>query len=265
MFAEASAVVDLTRRIARAELLPRFAGSVQNLKADGSVVTAADQAMQERMQEELVRRWPEYPLLGEEMSAAEQSRLLGSPGAGLWVLDPLDGTSNFAVGFPCFSVSLALLKEGRTAFGLVYDPIRDEAFTAWQEGEVLCNGQPLRRSPGPSSLAEALAAVDFKRLEKNLAARLAADPPYRSQRSIGSVALDWCWLAMGRFHLYLHGKQSLWDYAAGELILTRAGGFSCTLTGAPVFDATITPRSVVAAADEHLFRRWRGWITGSSS
>ena len=76
--------------------------------------------------------------------------------------------------------------------------------------------------------------IDFKRLDGPLATRLATEIPYASQRSFGSVALDWCWLAAGRCHIYLHGRSHLWDYAAGELILAEAGGYSCTLDGEPV-------------------------------
>jgi len=94
-----------------------------------------------------------------------------------------------------------------------------------------------------------------------LATRLAAHPPYGSQRSLGSVVLDWCWVATGRCHAYLHGKQNLWDYAAGNLILLEAGGYAQTLEGEQVFSGDLTPRSAVSALDETLFQQWRAYVT----
>lgn len=261
---------DLIVAAAEAELLPRFAEHERAFKADGSVITAADTAMQARLRRELAATWPAYGFLGEEMAEAEQHAALGAPGAGLWVLDPLDGTSNFAAGLPFFSVSLALVRDGAPQLGIVYDPVRRECFTARRGAGARLNGVELnavvssgaeRAGPrGALSLRETLAIVDFKRLTPELARRLAAAPPYASQRSLGSVALDWCWLAAGRAHVYLHGRQKLWDYAAGSLILDEVGGHACTLEGEPVFRAAIAPRSAVAALDADLFAAWRDWL-----
>lgn len=102
--------------------------------------------------------------------------------------------------------------------------------------------------------------VDFKRLGSVLATELVTRPPYSSQRYLGSGALEWCWLAAGRFHVYLHGKQKLWDYAAGALILSEAGGCAETLQGEPIFSHELQPRSVVAAADARSFAEWRTWL-----
>ncbi len=248
------------RDAAREELLPRFASVKRELKSDGSVVTVADKGMQARMLVTLAETWPGYRLLGEEMSAEEQARLVADPGAGLWILDPLDGTSNFAAGIPFFSVSLALLVAGEIVLGVVYDPDRDESFTARKNDGAWLNGEPLERPAQSLPLKRAIAAVDFKRLPAALAGRFAEKPPYASQRSFGSVALDWCWVAAGRFHVYLHGRQRLWDYAAGQLILAEAGGYSCTLQGTPVLELSNEPRSAVAGLDRDLFEQWRRWI-----
>jgi myo-inositol-1(or 4)-monophosphatase len=247
---------ELVRQAAREELLPRFAEVQREFKRDGSVVTVADRAMQDRLQAALHERWPAYPLLGEEMSEQEQARLARGAGTGLWVLDPLDGTSNFAAGVPFFAVSLALLVERRAVLGMVYDPARDETFSAASGLGAWLNGQALRPRRLGLPLRRALAAVDFKRLPTELATRLAAHAPYGSQRSLGSVALDWCWVAAGRFHVYIHGRQMLWDYAAGHLVLSESGGRSCTLAGEPVLEASAGPRSAVAALDPDLFATW---------
>jgi myo-inositol-1(or 4)-monophosphatase len=242
------------------ELMPRFAEIRRSIKADGSVVTAADTAMQSRMQADLARVWPQYGFLGEEMSEEEQSCVLREGGAGLWCLDPLDGTSNYASGIPYFAVSLALLIDGRPVLGLVFDPVRAECFMAQRDQGVWLNDAPLAQRPAPPALRRCIAGVDFKRLKGHLAARLGEDPPYGSQRNFGASSLDWCWLAAGRLQLYLHGGQKLWDYAAGSLIHAEAGGLAETLEGESVCAGDLRPRSVVAAGDAELFEAWRTWI-----
>ena len=242
------------------ELLPRFADVERALKRDGSVVTSADLAMQQRLAAALRARWPEYHLLGEEMAEREQRRVLEAPGAGLWCLDPLDGTSNFAAGVPYFAVSLALIRDGGPVLGLVYDPIRRECFAARRGAGAWLNGAAIVARESGVSLRQALAAVDFKRLPTSLAIRLVEHPPYSSQRSFGAVALDWCWLAAGRYHVYLHGRQQLWDYAAGWLVLQELGGQAMTLKGNTVFRADGAPRSVAAALERPLFEEWVGWL-----
>ncbi|MEW5825187.1 MAG: inositol monophosphatase [Pseudomonadota bacterium] len=259
-------VETLVREAAREELLPRFRKVARHQKPDGSWLTEADLAMQARLHAELAARWPAFGFLGEEMSAQEQARILmthAGEGAevGYWVLDPLDGTSNYSAGLPVFSVSLALMCGGRVVLGVVYDPMLDESFAAVEGAGATLNGEPLQARTTGIDLTRALACVDFKRLPPALAARIVSNAPYGSQRSIGSVALDWCWVAAGRFHVYLHGRQSLWDYAAGALILAEAGGFSDTLDGEPA-SLSLKPRSALCATDAVLFAQWRDWLRG---
>jgi len=233
-------------------------------KADGSWVTAVDHAVQEAVREILNQRFPDTGFLGEEMTDAQQAKVWQDCADGkraLWVVDPLDGTSNFRSGFPVYSLTLALLADGVVQYGAVYDPDRDELFEAIRGAGARLNGTPLNlgeRQPLP--LSRSLAAVDFKRLPPDLACQLAARPPYASQRSIGSVALDWCWLAAGRIQVYVHGKQKLWDYAAARLILHEAGGVSAQLDG-QIDDSedilSLTPRSAVAATHAELLRDWQ--------
>lgn len=246
--------------LARRELLSRFTRVAAALKADGSIVTEADLALQQALQAALGAQWPAIPLLGEEMAAEQQRQLLAQPDQPLWCLDPLDGTSNFAAGIPYFAVSLALLQQGEVRLGLVYDPVRDECFTAARGAGAWLNGQrlPPRRFGLP--LQRCIALVDLKRLPSSLALRLAHEPPFASQRNFGASALDWCMVAAGRGHLYLHGRQNLWDYAAGSLVLAEAGGRAATLAGEPVVRVGLEPRSVVAALDQELFAQWNSWL-----
>ena len=259
MHASIEQLREIITTTAKEELLPRFAQVKRNHKADGSVITEADLAMQERIAQALQQQWPQYQFMGEEMSVKQQEAMLQDSSAGVWCLDPLDGTSNFAAGIPYFSVSLSLIKGGEVVMGLVYDPTRDECFTAVKGKGAQLNGETISASE-PPPLHKCAALIDFKRLKPELAQRLVTEVPYGSQRSFGSVALDWCWMAAGRCHVYLHGKQNIWDYSAGYLVLNEAGGHSTTLEGEEVFRPTLTPRSAVAARDEGLFQAWTQWL-----
>ena len=254
-----TALKDIIIPAAQEELLPRFARVERQHKRDGSVLTEADLAVQSRIAAQLLQQWPETVFLGEEMTVAEQTELLAS-GQPVWCLDPLDGTSNFAAGIPYFSVSLALLQPGEVLLGIVYDPVRDECFTASREQGARLNDGPLQVTQTGLELGQTTALIDFKRLDKALATRLVTQIPYASQRSFGSVALDWCWLAAGRCHLYLHGRSNIWDYAAGNFIFDAAGGYSTTLDGEAIFTHALTPRSSVAAVDQSLFEAWSEWL-----
>jgi len=160
------------------------------------VVTEADLRVQARLQQVLLDLSPQIPLLGEEMTEREQASIIGDGTATFWCLDPLDGTRNFASGIPFFSISLALIENGQPVIGIIYDPIRDECFTAGCGQGASINGNPLKTNNiAHNVLSRCTAIIDFKRLPDDLAARLASNPPYSSQRSFGSVALDWVWLA----------------------------------------------------------------------
>lgn len=240
-------------------VLPYFNQIDRDYKSDGSVVTEADLITQNRIESELKRLYPDIALLGEEMSAEQQQQLLSSNQA-LWCLDPIDGTSNFAAGVPYFSVSLALIKQVRVVLAVVYDPVRQECFSA-QEGQgAYLNSQKLSSKITGLSLKQSIAFVDFKRLSPELATQLAIQRPYGSQRSLGSIALELCWVAAGRGHLYLHGKQHLWDYAAAHLILNEAGACSCSLAGEPINGNSLRPNSMIAALDPELFKQWCSYL-----
>ncbi|MBN2647420.1 MAG: inositol monophosphatase family protein [Thiotrichales bacterium] len=247
------------RRLGDQEMRSRFRQVSFQEKQDGSLLTEADLQMQKHTQHFLRQHWPEFAFLGEEMTAAEQEAALQNP-FGCWVFDPVDGTSNFASGIPVYSASLALLIQGRLVVGLVYDPDRDELFAARLGQGAELNDQQLIAKTAKKTLKQTSGLIDFKRLEPELAIRIIQDNPYGSQRSFGSVALDWCWVAAGRGHLYLHGSQHLWDYAAGYLILHEAGGQSCTLDGESVFTAKVQKRSAVAATTPELFEQWQSYL-----
>ena len=257
------ALAALLREVAKEEIMPRFRHSGASAKADGSLVTETDLAVQRRLLEACRKRWPDIPLLGEEMSAQEQQRLVGDGNSAFWCLDPLDGTSNYACGFPGFAISLALVRAGGAELAVILDPVRDECFTAARGSGAFMNGEAISPFAPGTVLSDCLAMVDFKRLPAERIARLFAADSFRSQRNLGSVALDWSWLAAGRFQLYLHGGQSLWDYAAGRLIADEAGAVSALFSPrgtSPLSGVDLDKRAAIAAADQGLFDRWLAFI-----
>ncbi|MCK5665742.1 MAG: inositol monophosphatase family protein, partial [Thiotrichaceae bacterium] len=197
--------------------------------------------------------------LSEEMSLNTQEKLLATSDR-LWCLDPLDGTSNFAAGIPLFAISLALFVNGKVQIGITYDPVRDEMFSAVKGQGAWLNGEPLKCVPSGFALDKTIAIVDFKRLKPDLVQRLLSNPPYKSQRNLGTCVLEWAWMAANRGHLYLHGGMKLWDLAAGTLILEEAGGYACTLEGESVFRPAMKPRSVVISPDKALFESWKAFL-----
>ena len=228
-------------------------------KSDGSYVTETDSHIQSVLEKSLKRRWPQFGFVGEEMSHAEQLAVIEHESDGYWVLDPLDGTTNFSNGFLFYGVSLALVIDGQPHLALVYDPVRDECFSAQSGAGAYLNDQPLQQCH-QQELSDCLANVDYKRLVSELAERLVRSPPYRSQRNLGASVLEWCWLASGRIQLYLHGGQKLWDFAAGYLILQEAGGRATSLSGMPLECSKLRKRSVVAAGNPVLLEKWASWI-----
>lgn len=179
MYYDLSVLKQIIITAAHEELLPRFADVQRNTKADGSFVTEADLAVQARITRELKQHYPETDLLGEEMTVDEQESLLANSDS-LWCLDPLDGTSNFAVGTPYYAVSLALIERGVPTLGIVYDPNRDECFVAVRGQGAFLNDVPLKVRPTDLPLAKYTALIDFKRLPKSLAMNLVEQQPYAS-------------------------------------------------------------------------------------
>jgi myo-inositol-1(or 4)-monophosphatase len=240
-------------------LVPQLGSHEFTYKEDGSVVTKADIAMQERLNNDLMQEWPQFSCLGEEMSEQQQEEVINS-GAVYWCIDPLDGTNNYAAGMPLYAVSIAFIQNGVTELGLIYDPSREEMFTSIKGQGACLNNRRLECRENMHTAERVVAEIEMKRLPKELVMRLVTDGPYGSHRNSGSSAIDWCWLAAGRFNIYLHGGQKLWDYAAGHLILAETGGKSISLDGEPVFRGKLESRSVLASLDEKLFDDWHTWI-----
>ena len=248
-------IQEIVREAAVHSLAVYYACSTADYKADGSIVTEADLAMQQAMTTALAKRYPQVCMLGEEISVDEQTRVIEGE-QDYWCLDPVDGTTNFHATVPLFSVSLGLISNGEIVLGLVYDPNRDECFGAVQGQGFWINGDSVSRPDQPEKLGNCIAFIDFKRLSAATSSSLVQDTPYKSQRNIGTCALEWAWLAAGRVNLLLHGRERIWDYAAGVLLTEEAGGRCETFDAEPVFRQTLTPRSVIAASNPDLFGQW---------
>jgi myo-inositol-1(or 4)-monophosphatase len=252
-------VISACREVGQEEIMPRYLKVAHERKVDGSLLTEADVAAQTALIRRL-RAIAPYPVLGEEMTEAEQRDLWEIGGDGLWCVDPIDGTSNFFNGLPFFAISVALIRDRKSILGVVYDPGADEAFHAIEGRGAFLNGERLPLKQPPTELKRCMAAIDLKRIDRQLGGRLASEHPFGSQRNLGASTLDWCYVAAGRMHIYLHGGQKLWDYAAGCLILREAGGTSCLINGEEFRGEDPWNRSVLAALTPELLAQWKEWV-----
>lgn len=174
---------------------------------------------------------------GDAVGGAVGSAADGEGGV-TWVVDPLDGTNNFAHGVPIFCVTLAALVDGRPVAGATFDPLRDELFAAARGEGATLNGRPLRVSTA-GTLDESLVVTGFpydksSNPDNNLAEVVAVVPHVRGFRRTGSAALDLAWVAAGRFEAYWERGTQAWDVATGVLLVEEAGGRVTDLVGGPV-------------------------------
>ena len=249
------AIQEIIRSASASSLSIYYQRSTADYKSDGSIVTEADLAMQQALTTALAERYPGVAMLGEEISEATQLEVINSSDD-YWCLDPVDGTTNFHATVPLFSISLGLISAGEVKLGIVYDPNRDEFFGAIKGQGLWINGARVAAPDQPRELGNCIAFIDFKRLTDPISTSLVLDTPYKSQRNIGTCALEWAWLAAGRVNLLLHGRERIWDYSAGVLLVQEAGGRCETFDAEPVFKQTLVPRSVIAASTDELFELW---------
>jgi myo-inositol-1(or 4)-monophosphatase len=199
-------------------------------KGDADLVTAADRASEVLIRERIKQQWPGHDVLGEEQGLNDQ----GSEYR--WYVDPLDGTTNFAHGYPVFCVSMGLEHRGRPIAAVVYDPTRDELFSAEQGGGAQLNGEAIHVSKTPV-LKECLLATGFPshKRHKNPNIYFYHQITLHSHgvRRAGSAALDLCNVASGRYDGFWEFNLNPWDTAAGVLIVVEAGGQVTRFDGSP--------------------------------
>ena len=254
-----NAVISIVKKVAKQEIIPRYQKVVHHQKPDGSLCTEADIATQEALLRELPKVFP-GSVVSEEMSTKQQTDQWVRGKTGLWCIDPIDGTTNFVNGLPYFAISVALMQHGRSILGTVYDPVADEIFYAEKGKGAYLNGKKLPIKEYTPTLSNAVANVDLKRLNHKLGNAISTTPPFSSHRNYGACALEWCFTAAGRFDIYLHGGQKLWDYAAGSLILEEAGGYMCGFDQDDFWDEPLWRRSIIAALNPSLGLEWRNWV-----
>ena len=202
------------------------------------MVSDADRTAEAAIVELLRAERPDDALVGEEGSAAD-----GASGR-RWVIDPLDGTTNYLYGFPQWAVSVALEDEAGPLAGVVLDPVRGELFRAERGAGADLGGAPLRVREG-ASLDRALVATGFgydpeRRAEQGAVAAHVL-PRVRDIRRAGAAALDLAWLAAGRLDGYWERGLKPWDWAAGRVLVAEAGGAVAELPGEPLGLAAAAP------------------------
>ena len=218
-------------RQAGALLLPYFHRRVKvEYKGDVDLVTEADRASEAFILERIRAYFPSHAIVAEETGGRE------SDSAYCWYVDPLDGTTNFAHGYPVFCVSIALAYQDEMIVGVIYDPTRDELFVAEKGKGAAMNGGPIRISD-IQRLEEALVVTGFpsKKRHKNPNIHFYHEMNMRSHgaRRPGSAAIDLAYVAAGRMDCFWEFHLQLWDVAAGRLLVQEAGGRMTDAEGHP--------------------------------
>ncbi len=219
------------------DLLIRKMSSLEKLKVHrkgrNDYVSDADRAAERAVIETVLKHYPDHAFLAEESGAAGESDHV-------WIIDPLDGTTNYLHGFPVFAVSIALEIRGRVEHAVVYDPLRQELFTASRGDGAHLDGRRIRVS-GRDKLDQSLIGTGFPFRESG-----AALGPYMNMlatvirhtsgvRRAGAAALDLCYVAAGRLDAFWETGLAPWDLAAGSLIIREAGGIVSGLNGSEDF------------------------------
>ncbi len=237
-------MVNAARKAGRA--LIRDFGEVENLqvslKGPANFVSAADKRSEETLYQELSKARPGFGFLMEERGLVE-----GQDKSHQWVVDPLDGTTNFLHGIPLFAISIGLLREGQPVAGLIFNPVTDEMFLS-ERGQGAYLNERRMRVAARRELSDAVICCgiphrgrgDAGRFRRELAA---LQEKVAGIRRTGAAALDLAWVAAGRFDGFWEHNLSPWDLAAGMSILSESGGFTTDEKGG---DTVLQSGSVVA-------------------
>jgi myo-inositol-1(or 4)-monophosphatase len=180
-----------------------------------------DVRAQELITQHLLGQFPDHALYGEEGIAGNQASEFQ------WIVDPIDGTVNYFYGIPHFCISIALRERDEIILGVIYDPARDELWQVERGGPAMLNGRPIHVS-ARNQLSDAVLSIGFAKSKTTIAAGLPVLEYFvgraRKCRLMGSAALDLAYVACGRLDAYIESSVSLWDVAAGKLLVEAAGG-----------------------------------------
>ncbi len=213
----------------------KFQRDAIEYKGLNNLVSYVDKETEKQLVAQLSQLLPEAGFITEEGTTGTEADLAALN----WIIDPLDGTANFIHGLPVFSVSIGLAQGKTPIAGVIYDPNRDECFSAWQGGGAWCNGQRINVSPA-QTLGESLIATGFpyyKFEEMSVYLRILEDLMQRTHglRRLGSAAIDLAYVAAGRFEAFYEYNLNSWDMAAGVLLVREAGGIVTDFEGGNEF------------------------------
>ena len=201
------------------------------LKGAHDLVTEADRASEQLIVERLHRQFPTHAILAEEGGGNDGSSEY------CWYVDPLDGTTNFAHGFPVYNVSLGLERSGEIIAGVIYDPTRDEMFQAELGSGAFLNGEPIHVTP-TARIDDSLSATGFpsRKRHQNINVHFYYQLAMMSHgvRRAGAAALDLAYVACGRLEFFWEFALKPWDVAGGSLLVREAGGLCTDMLGAPL-------------------------------
>lgn len=212
-------------------------GEVENLqvsvKGPADFVSNADRRAEQIVFEELQKARPTYGFLGEEGTEVK-----GTDGQHRWIVDPLDGTTNFLHGIPLFACAIALERSGEIVASVIFNPIMDELYTAEKGGGAWLNDRKRLRVGGRRHLADCVAATGINSRGRSvdllqLRQLAMVTPAVAGIRRSGSASTDLAWVAAGRFDAYWEGGLAPWDVAPGLLLLREAGGTMSDFSGTP--------------------------------
>ena len=205
-------------------ILMKYLGKIKSIDYKGEInlVTEADRRSEEVILNIIKDNYPDHRILAEETGES------GNSSPFKWIIDPLDGTTNYAHGYPCFCVSLAVEHEEEVIYGAVYDPVKDELFTAEKGKGAFLNGKEIKTS-STKQLDQSLLCTGFPYdvrddMDSNMINFRTFLMKAQAVRRDGSAALDLCYTAAGRFDGFWEQKLFPWDVAAGGLLVTEAGG-----------------------------------------
>ncbi len=206
-------------------------------KGDIDLVTEADVASESLIIDRIKSHYPRHAILAEESGATNGVEFVSGKSEWKWIIDPLDGTTNYAHGYPCFCVSIALEREGKIELGVIYDPMRDEVFAAERGSGATLNERAMRvSSVDDLNSAMLVTGFPYNVRERPDFTRQFANFTMAAQavRRDGSASLDLAYLACGRFDGFWEEGLNPWDIAAGVLLVEEAGGRVSDFSGQPL-------------------------------
>ncbi len=212
------------------EILKQGYGKEHQITYKGpiNVVTEVDRQSEDMLIERILGAFPDHSII------AEESGFFEGKNDHCWFIDPVDGTSNYAKGFPMFCVSIGYAYKGKMALAAVYDPIRDESYSAERRAGAYLNGEPIRVSTTDKLINSMLVTgfpYDMKQKENNLNHFARLSHKVQTIRRLGSAVLDQAYVASGRLDGYWEIGINAWDIAAGTLLIEEAGGIITTVKG----------------------------------